>query len=82
MARGKYCKSLAWRAHDPVFQAARKNARAVYHKIERQKQRMPHLPVTRIIQLLSENPRWKKRMTAQEPQSWKADYYEWDRNRK
>ena len=79
MSRKKTYPQLAWRDDDPAWRAERENDRIVFRKIRREK--LKNRKTAKIIRGLFLSPLWAPCMHGKSAESWRVNYYRWQREK-
>ena len=79
MSRKKRPPQFAWRDNDPAWQAERENDRVVFRKIRREQ--LKNRKTAKIIRGLFLSPPWAPRMAGKSAESWRVNYYRWQREK-
>ena len=79
MSRRKRCLNFQWRDEDSTWQAERDNDRVVFRKIRREK--FKNRKTAKIIRGLFLSPLWAPCMHGKSAESWRVNYYRWQREK-
>ena len=79
MSRRKRCLNFQWRDEDSTWQAERDNDRVVFRKIRREQ--FKNRKAAKIIRGLFLSPLWAPRMIGKSAESWRVNYYRWQREK-
>ena len=79
MPRRRRCRNFLWRDEDSAYQAERENDRIVFHKIRREQ--LKNRKTAKIIRGLFLSPLWVPRMRGKSAESWRVNYYRWQREK-